>query len=522
MKKKQTIATLLSLVCAAVFLMAGCSPGQQENGKTSQSAASSTGGTLVIVRQSDITSLDPHFFTDIPTASIMTNKIYETLVKQDKDMNIQPHLASEWKQLDDLTWEFKLREGVVFHDGTPFDAQAVTKTFQRVLDPQVGSSQATDFVMIKEVTAVDSHTIRFSLKYPFAPLLSILSSMEACILNPKVIEQHGKDLAKHVVGTGPFLFESRVPGEQFVLAKNDKYWGTKPKVDKVVVKVVPEDATRIAMVETGEAHIAEPLPVTEIERVQASSTMSLYRSEALGVDFIGFNLRKKPFDDARVRQAISYALNKESFLTGIYNGIGKISNTPTSPKVFGFAPDVKGYPYDLNKAKELLAEAGYPNGFKTTIWTSELNKERINLAEVIQSQLKGVGIDIEIVVLENGAFFDAINKGKQDMFINHWGNATGDGDYNQFSLFHSKSFGPSGNRFFYANPEVDKLIEEARKETDSSKREAIYAITQKMEIEDAVLIPFRVQENLAVVSKSVQGYWMNPVGYPMLNDVHVE
>jgi peptide/nickel transport system substrate-binding protein len=167
-------------------------------------------------------------------------------------------------------------------------------------------------------------------------------------------------------------------------------------------------------------------------------------------------------------------------------------------------------------------EAGYANGFKTTIWTSELNKERINLAEVIQSQLKGIGIDVEIVLLENGAFFEAINSGKHEMVINHWGNATGDADYNQFSLFHSDSFGASGNRFFYSNPEVDKLIEEGRKETDPAKREDIYKKTQEMEIEDAVLIPFRVQENLAAVSKKVKGYWINPVGYSMLNDIYLE
>lgn len=522
MKKKQVLGSILALVCATVFTLAGCSTGQPVKEGGSESAGSNKNDTLVVVRQSDITSLDPHFFTDIPTASIMNNKIYESLVTQDQDMNIQPLLATEWKQLDDLTWEFTLREGVTFHDGTAFDAEAVIKTFQRVMDPELASPQAKNFAMIKEVTAVDDHTVRFALNYPFAPLLSVLATTAASILNPKVIEQYGKDLPKHIVGTGPFLLESRTPGDQFVLVKNGKYWGTQPKVNKVVFKIVPEDTTRTAMVETGEAQIAEPLPVTELERVQASSTMSMYRSEALGVDFIGFNTQKKPFDDPRVRQAVSYALNKESFLSGVYNNIGKVSNVPTSPKVFGYAPDVKGYPYDVNKAKALLAEAGYATGFKTTIWTSELNKERINLAEVIQSQLKGVGIDLQIVVMENGAFFDAINKGQHEMVINHWGNATGDADYNQFNLFHTDSFGASGNRFFYSNPAVDKLIEEGRKENDPAKRKEIYAKTQQMEIDDAAMIPFRVQENLAVISKSVKGYWINPIGYPVYNDAYLE
>ncbi len=174
-------------------------------------------------------------------------------------------LATEWKQLDDVTWEFKLRQGVVFHDGTPFDAEAVKATFARVLDPQVGSPRAAQFQMIQKVKAVDEHTVQIKLAYPYSPLLSILANHEGSIISPKAIEQYGKELSKHPVGTGPFVFESWTPGQEIVLVRNDNYWGEKVKYAKAIFKVVPEDTTRIAMVETGEAHVAEPLPVTEIE-----------------------------------------------------------------------------------------------------------------------------------------------------------------------------------------------------------------------------------------------------------------
>ncbi|MGG1660416.1 glutathione ABC transporter substrate-binding protein [Brevibacillus sp. NRS-1366] len=525
MKKKTFLSALFVLSIATTAALSGCSTGQgastsNHTNKETTTAASNEKGTLVIARQADASKLDPHFLTDFESQNVIYQKVYETLVQQDKDMNIQPQLATEWKQLNDTTWEFKLQQGISFHDGTPFNAQAVQKTFQRVLDPQVGAPQASDFEMIKEVKVVDDYTFQFILKYPFSPLFSILASNEASILSPKAIEQYGRDLAKNPVGTGPFVFESWKPGQEIVLSRNDNYWGKKAKVEKVVFKVVPEDATRVAMVETGEAHIAEPLPVTEVERVKSSSSMTLYRNELLEVAYIGFNLKKKPLDDVRVRQAISYAIDKESLIKGVYNDIGKLVNTPMSSKVLGFTPDIKGYPYDLNKAKELLAEAGYANGFKTSILTIDL-KDRINVAEVIQSQLKGIGIDLQIVTMESGAYFDAVMAGKQDLFLGGWGNATGDGDYNQFNLFHSSSQGFS-NRWFYSNPEVDKLIEQGRRETDIEQRKKIYAKAQEIEINDAVLIPYRNPEILAAVSKNVKGFWINPVSMYMLHDVSIE
>jgi len=514
--KKQWIG----LVIACTLAVTGCSSGNNaaDTGNAGSTAEPKTGGTLVIARLSDANNLDPQYSTQINSMAITQHKIYEGLVLMDKNSEYKPLLASEWKQVNDTTWEFKLRQGVTFQDGTPFNAAAVQKTFARVLDKNQPTPKYSMFSMIKEVKIVDDNTVQFILDYPYAPLLSILAAAEGVIISPKAIEQYGKDLTKHPVGTGPFAFESWTPGQDVVLVKNNNYWGDKPKIDKVVFKTVPEDTTRVAMVETGEAQVAEQLPVTEIDRVKSSSTMTLGRFDAFATDHIGFNVTKKPFDDVRVRQAIAYAIDREAIVKGVYNGVGKVSNSSLGPKVIGFSSNIKGYNYDLNKAKQLLAEAGYPNGFKATVFLND-NKARSNTAEVLQSQLKGIGIDLQVKVMEFGAYIDAASKGQTEMFLSGWGNATGDADYNQYNLFHSSSKGLPGNHSFYDNKEVDKLLEDGRKEPDAQKRKQIYEKAQEIEMNELPILPYRSYENLIAVAKNVDGVWISPSGYVEINDV---
>ena len=189
--------------------------------------------------------------------------------------------------------------------------------------------------------------------------------------------------------------------------------------------------------------------------------------------------------------------------------------------MFGYNPEQKEFPYDLNHAKELLKQAGYENGFTATIITDE-RKERINLAEVLQSQLKGIGIDLKITTMEYGAYLDTLAHGKHEMYIGGWGNATGDADYNQFNVFHSSALGEIGNYSFYGNPETDKLIEEGRREKDQGKRKEIYAKAQAIELEEVVLIPIRTISHLAITTKNTEGLWMNPVGFFIFNEVTVK
>lgn len=526
MKKTRFFQTLIAMTVAVSATLAGCSqapaPEAGTNANTSgQTAAPGTGkagGTLVIARLSDANNLDPHFLTQINSAAIIHHKVYEGLVRMDKESKYVGSLASEWKQVDDVTWEFKLRTGITFHDGTPFNAEAVQKTIARVQDPAVGSNRANLFEAIKEVKVVDDNTVQFILNYPYAPLLSVLASAEGGILSPKAIEQYGKDLTKHPIGTGPYKFESWTPGQEVVLVKNDNYWGDKPKLDKVVFKTVPEDTTRLAMVETGEAQVAEQLPVTEVDRVKNSANMTLGRYASFSSEHIGINNKKKPFDDVRVRQAIALAIDKPTIIQGVYNDVGTVAHSSISPTMVGYSANVKDLGYDIEKAKKLLADAGYANGFKATVYLND-NKARVNVAEVLQQQLKQINVDLEVKVLEFGAYIDAASKGETDLFISGWGNATGDADYNQYNLFHTKSHGAPGNHSFYSNPEVDKLIEEGRKEKDEEKRKQIYEKAQQLEMDEVAVVPYRFAENLAAIEKGVEGVWISPAGHIEIDEI---
>ena len=521
MKEKLIIRKFI-LALLMVMLFTGCSTNQSasSNGDEKEDKAKD-GGTLVIVRLADAENLDHHFMNTINAASVTHGKVYEGLVGRDKDAQIQPLLAKSWKQIDSKTWEFKLRDDVKFHDGTLFNASAVKTNFDRLLDPNVKAPRAGVFKMVSEVKVIDEFTIQFILDEPFAPLLSILASHEGGIISPKAIEKFGKNIINEPNGTGPFSFESWTPGKEIVLAKNDQYFGDKAKVDKVIFKIVPEETTRTSMIETGEAHIAEPLSVTMMDTVDASSAMEVYRSEGFGTEYIGFNTEKKPFNDIRVRKAIAHAIEMDSIIKGVFNNVGKKANSLLGSQVFGYHEGLKAYEYNLNEAKRLLAEAGYPNGLKTILSTNDV-KERVSLAEVVQSQLKGIGVDVEIQVFEAGTFIEKRNRGESQMFINSWRNATGDADYNQYNLFHSSSKGPAGNVFFYSNERVDQLVNAGRIESDPEKRIQIYAEAQELEMQDAVYVPVRVIENVAAVSKKIDGFRISAAGYLEINDVSIK
>ncbi|WP_313892783.1 glutathione ABC transporter substrate-binding protein [Psychrobacillus sp.] len=524
MKKIKWIP-FIALMSIMILLMQACSTGSSgentDKGGDNADNGDKAGGNLIVVRLSDATGLDPHFITDIPSANVVHGKVYETLIAFDKDMKIVPRLAKEWEQTDDVTWEFTLNEGITFHDGTPFNAEAVKVTLDRILDPATGSPQKDKLGMISEVIVKDDTHVTLKLSQPYAPLLSILASNEGSIISPKSIKETPDQLATHPVGTGPFIFDSWKSGQQITLNKNDNYWGEKVKIDSVQFKVVPEDATRLAMIESGEAHISDQVPVTEIDRIEKSDSMKLFRTEGLAVEYVGFNTTKAPFDNVKVRQAVSYAIEREAILDGVYNNVGTLANVAMSPKVFGYSKDVLAYPYDVNKAKDLLKEAGFDKGVKIKLLTSD-RKERINMAEVIQSQLKGIGVEVEIQVMEYGSYIQEVDSGEHQMFIGGWGNATGDGDYNQYNLFHSASVGSPGNHFYYQNPVIDELIEQGRVETDSAKREEIYKEAMQIEMDDAVYVPIRNYEHLAVYNSDVENFWLDASNYLILNEVTVK
>ncbi|WP_098741578.1 glutathione ABC transporter substrate-binding protein [Paenibacillus sp. EZ-K15] len=506
-------------------------PAPEPGAKDPPEGTDDTGANeLVIAWLSDPPSMDPHMSTDQQT-SVMTTHIYDTLVIHDKDLNIQPGLAESWKAIDELTWEFKLRQGVKFTDGSPFNAEVVKANIDRMQDPEVASPRASLVGMIKEVKVVDEYTVQLVTEYAFSPLLAHLAHSAVGMISAEAIkldyekvkagEKGGAYLAQNPVGTGVFKLESWNPGQEVKLVANADYWGDKAKVERVTFKVVSEEGTRIAELETGYAHIIDPVSPSSISRIESTDGMSLNRQASLSLSYIGFNNDKKPFNDVRVRQALSMAINKDEIISGVYEGTGIPAVGPLAPDVNGYDATVKPIEHNIDKAKELLKEAGYEGGFSTTIWTND-NPERIKVAEYVQSKLKELNVEVKIEVVEWGAYLAQTAEGKHDMFILGWSTVTADADYGMYELFHSKNVGEPGNRTFTKDPELDKLLDAGRKENDPEQRKLIYKQAQEKLVELAPMLYIHHQEYLNGVSSKVEGFWRHPNGIMQLHQVSIQ
>ncbi|SFP58425.1 glutathione ABC transporter substrate-binding protein [Salibacterium halotolerans] len=503
--------------------------GSSEEGGQSADAGGSTSQNLVIGTSAAITGLSPQGSNDQPSSNVQTN-IFETLVTQNENMEIQPNLATEWEQTSDTTWEFTLREDVTFTDGTEFNAEAVKATFDRIRDEEIGSPRAFLYEMVTEVNVIDDHTVEFVTEYPFSPLPAHLAHNGGGIISPKVIEKDyemmeqgespGSYIDSHPVGTGMFKVENWDAGNQVVLTRNKDYWGEKPGVKQVTFRVTTEDLTRVAELETGKADIIHPVSPSDTSRVENMENAGMYTQNSLSMSYIGFNTQKEPFNNKKVRRALSMAVNKEEIMQGVYGGAATKAIAPIGENVFGFSDQVEGLPYDPEQAKQLLAEAGYEDGFSTTIWTND-NRQRRDIAAIVQQQLSQIGVDVKIEVLEWGTYLDSTSNGEHDMFILGWSTVTGDADYGMYPLFHSKNVGAPGNRSFYKNEEVDKLLDQARREGNREERKALYEDAMNVLVEDSPMIYMLHKDYLVGVSDKVEGFWVHPNGLYQLQNVSI-
>ena len=499
-----------------------------DSGTTEENTAT-TGGDLVIAENSDAKSLDPHGSNDVPSSNVQSS-IYETLLNRDADGILVPGLAESWTQVDELTWEFKLKQGVTFHDGEAFNAEAVKASFDRILDPEVASPRAFLFEMVTEVKVIDEATVQFVTEYPFSPLLAHLTHNGGGIISPKAITEDyaamtgdtvaGSVIGTNPVGTGPFKFVSWTAGAELKLEKFADYAGTPANVDTVTFKVVPEMATRVAELQSGYAHIIGTVEPGQVENVNSTDGASVLETPSSSLTYIGFNTNKAPFDNPKVRQAISKAIDRATLIDGIYEGFGIPAISPLSPGIFGYTEDVSSMAFNLDEAKALLEEAGYADGFSTTLWTND-NPARQNVAIVLQEELKKLNIDLKIEVLEWGAYLEKTAAGEHDMFILGWSNSTGDADYGLYALFHSSQHGDPGNRSFYTSAKVDELLDAGRREADQTAREAIYKEALQLISDESPMAFVLHPYTLTGVSDKVKGFNVGADSIYQLRDVSI-
>lgn len=542
-----------------VMALAACTD-DSEVEPEGEGGEAASGGDMTLAFPSDAVSMDPHGSNDVPSEQVR-DTIYEPLVTQDENLEIVPALASEWEQKDDTTWEFTLQEGVKFHDGSDFNAEAVKANIDRLLDPAMASARAFLLEMVAEVNVIDEHTVEIVTEYPFAPLPGHLSHGAGKMISKDLIDEDyqnaideagldmtaeeyyelradggseheeaadamgqymGTVVEQNPVGTGYMKFESRTPGESTSLVANEDYWGGAPNIDSATFKVVSETGSRLAELETGSSDFIAQVESSNIQRVEENENVTLERTDSVSIDYIGFNTQKEPFDDKRVRQAITHAFDKEAVLSGVYNDSGTPAAAPLAPGVLGYDENLEGLKYDMDKARELLAEAGYEDGFDVNLMVNDDNPERVDMAVWLQESLAELGINVTIEQVEWGAYLEMTGSGEHDMFILGWSNSTGDPDNGISPLFHSDMVGAPGNRSFFENDELDALLDEGKRESDQDAREEIYKDAQELLVEEAPAIFVRHSENLNAYQNSVEGLGIDSYNIFDLRGVSVE
>jgi peptide/nickel transport system substrate-binding protein len=488
-----------TLTAALAFMLLGLPADAQQRPKT--------GGTLVYATGTDVQTLDPQFVTDVPTSRIVMH-IHETLVKPDEAGTMQPALATSWSTSDDkLTWTFKLRQGVRFHDGTPFNAAAVKATFERIRDPATASPRRSALAAITDIEVVDDHTVALRTKEPFAPLLAQISAYNLAIISPAQAQKAGKGYRQEPAGTGPFRLKSWQPGERITLARNEDYWGEKPKLDALETRVVPEDSARVLLLLSGEADVIASVPTVMLKRLEGSSAVKVLRKTGYRTIYVGLNNALPPFNDRRVREAVAHAIDVQALQRGVLSGVGKLGGGFESP-VIGGAKEIAPRAYDPARARKLLAEAGHPNGFETSFYvpTGRYLMDR-QLGEAIQAQLAQVGIKARIEAPEWGAFVAITDQKKAPMFIMGKGSPTGDLD---FTLTLTAMTNGRMNAFALSNPEIDKLILQQRGAVEPDKRRALLARAQDLIFEDVPAVVLFYEDQIFATRATVHDVAIYP------------
>lgn len=475
----------------------------------------------------DIANLDPLNAID-PGSAAVFQQIYEPLVRINMKGGIDPTLARSWSvSQDKLTWTFTLRTGVKFHDGTAFNAGAVKAHFDRMFDPKKPNRSRGSFDMIADTKVVNDSTVAFVLKKPYAPFLSLMANPSVAICSPAAVAKWGDNYPFHPVGTGPWVFKEWVSGDHTTLVRNNNYWGMKPKVGELVFKPVPEPGARVIMLETGQADVANTLAPDEVQRLQSNSKIAVYKQPVLRGWFIGLNALEKPFDDVRVRRAMNYAIDVSAITDSILRGTARPLTAPVNSKVWGYSKQ-KDYAYDPAKAKQLLREAGYAQGFEANLWMPASGAGIVpEVSQAIQAMLGAVGVKVKITPFEMSAFIDNIIKdpeqsrkaGKQ-MILLGIGAGTGEASSIMNEFFHTESWAPvKYNRYFYSNKELDKLLSESLVTLDQAKQKAILAKAQKIVWEDAPWVFLYEMMGVYGARTNVKGLQWLPSNYILFNTV---
>lgn len=507
MKKTVVLLLALSLVVMAFATGCGSTPVGAEKGENQN--------TLVVATMSDARSLDPHGTNDQASSRIKV-QLYDTLMTQTEDLEVELGLVESYEMVSDTEYAFTLREGVMFHNGEELTANDVKFTFERKQDisPAAFLVNALDYVEVH-----DDYNFTMHLEFPFGPFITHLAHPATAILNETAVLEAGDNYGRNPVGTGPFQLVTWNSGDSIELARFDDYYLGAAQTEFITFRFITENTPRAIALETAEVDVIYDVGPEDFANLSAVEGVEGLQTDGLTTFYMGFNLEKEPFNDIRVRQAINLALDVDLATKVVFHGHAEPAKGSLAPNVFFANNDLPGYDYDVEEAKRLLAEAGYEDGFTTSIWTND-NPIRVRYAEMFQEQLSQIGIEVRVETMEFAPYLDRTALGEHDMFMLGWVAVTGDADYGLYSLFHSDEFGDAGNRTFYSNERVDELLDLGKTSTDEAERAAAYEEVQQIVFEEAPWVFLAFRDELNATRNYVQGFEPHMAGHHRLYNVY--
>ncbi|WP_181832502.1 ABC transporter substrate-binding protein [Bosea caraganae] len=474
-------------------------------------AAAQGATTLKFATGTDAVTMDPHMAVDIPSARAFL-QVHETLVAAGQDGQVRGVLAESWTTSPDgLAWTFKLRKGVSFSDGTPFNAAAVKYNYDRLADPAMGSPRRVGATAgIAGVNVVDDETVEFRTATPLAPLLLRLAHYNFAIMSPKAAQAAGKNYSLTPIGTGPFVMSKWSRDETMTFTRNETYWGPKPKLASLEFRTVPEDNTRLLMLLSGDTHLISNVTPVMVPRLKGSPKVALLQEPSTRTIYLGLNRSIAPFDKPQVREAVAAAIDYKSIVEQVLRGFatqGGAFDPPFIPGSVALPP----YTFDPERAKKLLAEAGLPNGFSADFYFTTgryLNDK--DVAQAIQAQLAKVGIKLNMQSPEFGTFMGVISAKKAGMFMAGKGNPAFDLD-GGLSLY--VTTGGGMNYTNYADPEMDKLVAQQRTIIDPVERQKVLKTILEKIRADAPELVLYYEQMLFAAQSNVKGVVITPNEY---------
>ena len=497
-----------------------------------------SGGTLIFGRGGDSIGLDPGHEMDGESFKVCDN-IYDTLVQyKTENTELEPGLAEAWESSEDgLTWTFHLRRGVTFHDGTPFNAEAVRFSLNRQHEPthpyhNVGGAYGywieTGLAeLVDKISAPDEFTVEIRIKKPYAPFIYTMAMTAFAIVSPTAAQKWGDDFTNHPVGTGPFKFVRWDRNDKIVLAANETYWNGRPRLDRLIFRAIPDNAVRFIKLQNGSLHAIQFPNPDDLAQIRDDDSLELIAKPGMSVGYLAMNMDKPPFGNHKVRLAINHAINKSAIIEHLYQGTGIPAKNPIPPTLWGYDDTIEDYDYNPEKAKQLLVEAGYPDGFETTLWALPVPRPYIPdgraLAEVLQSDLRRIGITAKIVTFDWGTYLEKTKHGEHDMALLGWFADFGDPDnFLYYLLSKTAAQKPAGNIAFYRSDEMQAVLDKARATTNREERVALYQQAQAIFHRDVPWVPIAHAQQILVINKKVKNLNLHPLTWKYLRHVSLE